>query len=821
MADTIMGFLIENTLIVSLLIGAVWLVKVLFKKHLSAMMQYALWGIVILKLLIPVSMNTAWSPVNFINGMQPAAPTMSQPIQPDTQNNPTPLPDGYTVDNAANIRGGTPQATTITPTYSAARTAAPFNWNTFVIWLWPAGSIAYAVWLGTRVLWLRRKVRRCTLQSIPQWMEELLLESRWKLGIHRNIRLVLQGALPVPAISGVIRPVLMVPARLAEEKNAEKMRHVFLHELMHYKRRDLPAIWLLNVLQAVYWWNPLVWVCFRTIHRDMETACDSQVIKVLGTGKRKEYIGTVLSFSGKQGKRQVQAALNLNDGCTKMKKRIHGMFLRGKTKGGIRFAVALLAIAFLFAGFTTGCQPTPENPAVINKNNGKLEQKINQGAEPEGAYDAPATWKEEYSKNKAAVKVDAKVVIPDVTQYPVFEAEAAGFSQAEVDRMAKVLMQGKPLTQQGRRLTKAELTKWLIDAKMKLEEKKKDPNSTENSEADLEERIRSIETDIAKAPEKTETKSSDGKLKNNNGLNELQAAADLGKSEPASLWVIADAARSMVQYRNGTRYYEHGGKKDDKAAIQTSKDEAVQKAKQLLSELGVMDMEAAHVAVGINIDSEDKPKADQQGYIIDFTRTAAGIPTLYEQTEQAGGGESKDGAYAAPWFYERITVCVDDSGVTAFEWRGRVQVKRKISENVALMPFQEVMERLQQQMLSKYAPGKEDISGKEEDTYYQNLIRETFRIDRIVLSMQQVAVKDKPGKYMLLPAWKFLGAQGEKMDVDAYMEATSKQNHTPEKIAAEIRKNMEENNGVLRENENAFVTINAIDGSLADPNAGY
>lgn len=208
-------------------------------------------------------------------------------------------------------------------------------------------------------------------------MRECFSQCKNELCIKKDIRLVLQGVLPVPAIMGIFKPVLVLPDKLMHDKNPARMRHIFTHELMHYKRKDLHTIWCLNILNAVYWFNPLVWLCFKLIHRDMETACDHMVVQSLGNDQRRGYILTILKFTGNQSNSRIQAAMSLNDGCIRMEKRIKGMYMRKKTKASVRTTILILALLMTFAAFTAGCQPTPEKAAVAGKNDGLLEEKIN------------------------------------------------------------------------------------------------------------------------------------------------------------------------------------------------------------------------------------------------------------------------------------------------------------------------------------------------------------------------------------------------------------------------------------------------------------
>lgn len=315
--------LIENTLIFAALFGGVWLLKKLFKKHLTARLQYLLWSIVILKLLIPVSVTTDWSPYTLMQNMQDNASVVEEQIVTYDEN--FDVASFQMPNNNAVIENQMDKVQII----GSNTAAAPINtlpsvqpihidWTAMIAYLWLAGFIVCIAWFWRKSWQLRKKIKLCETQKAPEWLHAQIKKCKHELGISRHIRIVVQGVLTVPAIMGIFKPVLIIPDRLVRERNFQKMQHVIMHELMHYKRKDLLTIWGLNILSAVYWFNPLVWFCFKLISRDMEAACDSMVVDALGTKQRKGYIQTILHFSGKQKNTRVQAAMSLNDGCMKI-----------------------------------------------------------------------------------------------------------------------------------------------------------------------------------------------------------------------------------------------------------------------------------------------------------------------------------------------------------------------------------------------------------------------------------------------------------------------------------------------------------------------
>jgi beta-lactamase regulating signal transducer with metallopeptidase domain len=818
--------LLENAAVFTALFAGVLLVKRVFGKRLSAGMHLLLWGVVLLKLVIPVSLTTEWSPVHLLNGIQSAekpaasehAPAVNAGAAAPAAADPDRLPAAYTV--AQSTAGGyDPKSAYAGTAAPSAASGRPFavDWDTLLPAVWLAGVAASLLLPGIKAGRLKRKVMLCRRKETPEWLNALAEECGLAAGVRGRVGIAVQDILKAPAVMGVFRRVLILPASLVDERDEERLRHVLLHELCHCRRNDMAAIWILNTIGAAYWYNPLVPYCIRLIRRDMETACDARTLRILGREKRKAYIETILYFSMKKPAVRLKAALSLNDGCTEAKKRIEGMFLKRRTKPSVKFAVIVLALTMAFAGFTSGCQPTPEKPIVVNKADGELERKITASAAPEGKYEAPDTWEDAFFKDKLFVEVDAKIGMPDVTEYPVMNAEQTGFTQEQTDTIIKCLMQGKTMYNTARVLTKAELQQRILDMKTAITEIKSGSKKYDNSIEDFEEEIALTEKEIKTAPEKAEITISDGRLRENS----LQVAADLGKKEDATLVVGANPEGAAVLFVNGTRYYtnHYVDKTANAKGLKTTREEAVGIAAKLLKDMGIDYMDPVLAETGIDYANEANPNKEKQGYAVTLMRTVKGIPTTCEtiaaDVMRNKPSEKPDFRYMRP--NEAVVVNVDDTGVTSFDWEGPLNITGTAAENANLIPFDEVKEVFKKNFLIKYAPDLDSLEGKGTEA---EIVKRMYRIDRIVFGMAQIQAKDRPGEYLLAPVWKFCGSRGDERDLDIMTERL-KEEGVSKKDMKEIQKSTEESNGKLFPVDYSFLTINALDGSVIDLEQGY
>lgn len=167
-----------------------------------------------------------------------------------------------------------------------------FSWLDAALGVWAAGA---AILLWRLAGSVRASAARFTGQPVRDAeLLELLSECCQLLGVRRPPALVECGGLGSPAMHGVFRPRLLLPRGFAGKFSPREVRFVFLHELAHLKRWDLPLHWAAAALQIIHWFNPLVWLAFARWRADREMACDAVALEALGAGQNHDYGRAVL-----------------------------------------------------------------------------------------------------------------------------------------------------------------------------------------------------------------------------------------------------------------------------------------------------------------------------------------------------------------------------------------------------------------------------------------------------------------------------------------------------------------------------------------------
>ena len=162
--------------------------------------------------------------------------------------------------------------------------------------LWAAGALAV---LGGSILAHLRFLSYLRRWAAPVTSPEILHAFHGlgdQLGLRRRPRLLVCPGLKVPMLAGLFRPVLLLPQGPME---GQTLGYSLLHELTHYRRRD---IWLKTLalwVRAVHWFNPLCWLMGRLIERDTELACDELALRQLPAREHAAYGQTILSAAAR------------------------------------------------------------------------------------------------------------------------------------------------------------------------------------------------------------------------------------------------------------------------------------------------------------------------------------------------------------------------------------------------------------------------------------------------------------------------------------------------------------------------------------------
>ena len=277
-----------------------------------------LWGLLILKALVPLTVATEHHPLGALAKLDvwvsptatPAEPELARPAD-GGNSTPAMFPREFVPPGEFALPGDPAQLATIqsTEVEQPAAAAAPVTdaespgfaatVTTSVVTTLPAVWLLGAVALFGLAVWRSRTVIRATTQdpvAVPDWVRTIFLDCREQIGLRTMPGLIVSPYIPSPCLVGVLRPRVLIPELLVEQRTPEAeqhIRHLLLHELTHLKQGDVWLTWLWTLTLAVQWFNPLFWLLNRHFRFDCETACDARVLTLLNDHERTDY-GTSL-----------------------------------------------------------------------------------------------------------------------------------------------------------------------------------------------------------------------------------------------------------------------------------------------------------------------------------------------------------------------------------------------------------------------------------------------------------------------------------------------------------------------------------------------
>ncbi|KAA3608831.1 MAG: hypothetical protein D8M58_19025 [Calditrichaeota bacterium] len=185
------------------------------------------------------------------------------------------------------------------------------SWKTYAFVIWIAGMLVFFSLLILKMVKLRKWHRRYKEnETIPAWFNELLVDTSKRIGLMNLPAIVFSDKAVTPAVYGLLRPVLLLPANYLNSLPKKDVEHILIHELSHLKRGDLWLHGLCLVMQIIYWFNPLmIWVR-REMKHVREICCDLTVASVLGE-KTNQYRQTLLNTARKLLTETVEPGLGL------------------------------------------------------------------------------------------------------------------------------------------------------------------------------------------------------------------------------------------------------------------------------------------------------------------------------------------------------------------------------------------------------------------------------------------------------------------------------------------------------------------------------
>ena len=318
----------------SVLIAAVLILRLCLKGRISLRLQYGLWALVLVRLLLPISFGH--TPVSVLNAVEEAPLTQVVTFVGDgpdlavAEPDPTLPSEQQQEQYEQNIQQWQEEM---------EKSGILIRQSHVLLLVWSIGGVAVALWLAGVNLRFARILRR----------------SRRPLPVENcPLPVYVSQAIPTPCLFGLIHPCIYVTPITASDPTL--LHHTLAHELTHYRHRDHLWSTLRGLCLALHWYNPLVWLAAVVSSRDGELCCDEATVARLGEDQRAAYGRTLLTVTCQGRGNLLLTATSMTGRGRDIKERILLLAKRPKT------AVVTLAAVVLVSAVVAGCTFTGPTP---------------------------------------------------------------------------------------------------------------------------------------------------------------------------------------------------------------------------------------------------------------------------------------------------------------------------------------------------------------------------------------------------------------------------------------------------------------------------
>jgi len=332
--------ILQMSIPAGILVIAIIIIRAVALNKLPKKMFLVLWGVAICRLLIPVSIPSRFSFYSIMNGI-------INHISPST-----PVSDiGNILPSNGIMAGTTGQITPTTP--EQVFSIAP----TTIIWI--VGMLSAFIFFAVVYLKNYRELRF----ALP--IRDNVFLNEWLTGHSalRPITIMQSDRITTPVAVGMVKPRIILPKSMNME-DKPLLQYVLTHEYYHIRRFD--TLWKLLLVGAfcIHWFNPMVWVMFVLVNRDLELTCDEMVIRHFGTDTKTAYAYSLIGMAEQRNK-----FAPLYNGFSKnaAEERITAI-MKFKKTSALTIILAVILVVGTTTAFALSAAASTENPPADTTN---------------------------------------------------------------------------------------------------------------------------------------------------------------------------------------------------------------------------------------------------------------------------------------------------------------------------------------------------------------------------------------------------------------------------------------------------------------------
>ncbi|EKS7870244.1 methicillin resistance protein [Bacillus cereus] len=309
-------WLIETSLMASILVGFILCIKVLFRNKLTPRWQYMLWIVLMIRLLLPWSPDSSYSIYSLLSYSSSVSEVIPKNI-PATENIVN-IESDRKVELESNSKMVTKTSEPEVKVSSEKQTT--FSLYKLALYVWLAGVIILAA-----ITFLTNRRLYSYIKKQPDITDEQVTtvfnRCKQSMKMKKAVSLRLAGKIASPTVFSFFRPKVLLSKKHMKVLNEQQLQYVFYHELAHIKRNDVAVNWIMYSLILLNWFNPILWYAYFCMREDQELACDAYALTFIDKEEQIAYGHTIITLL-EHYSYQVPSLANLSRNKRLLKRRI-------------------------------------------------------------------------------------------------------------------------------------------------------------------------------------------------------------------------------------------------------------------------------------------------------------------------------------------------------------------------------------------------------------------------------------------------------------------------------------------------------------------
>ncbi|WP_242309779.1 M56 family metallopeptidase [Bacillus cereus group sp. BfR-BA-01331] len=287
----IFDWLIETSLMASILVGFILCIKVLFRNKLTPRWQYMLWIVLMIRLLLPWSPDSSYSIYSLLSYSSSVSEVIPKNM-PSTESIVN-IETNHTVELESNsetvTKNGEPEVN------ASAEQQTTFSLYKLALYVWLAGVIVLAVitFITNRRLYSYIKKQA---DITDEQVVTVFNRCKQSMKMKKAVSLRLAGKIASPTVFSFFRPKVLLSKKHMKVLNEQQLQYVFYHELAHIKRNDVAVNWIMYSLLLLNWFNPILWYAYFCMREDQELACDAYALTFIDKEEQIAYGHTIITL---------------------------------------------------------------------------------------------------------------------------------------------------------------------------------------------------------------------------------------------------------------------------------------------------------------------------------------------------------------------------------------------------------------------------------------------------------------------------------------------------------------------------------------------